>query len=451
MKEKEKEKEGNYLKDQEDANQSISTLSNSLKRGSLSRKDYSVDYHHVNQRIFQWENLLMQVAPTSEELAFVWKKSKAKLLSSNFESFPDINSETAGLALEKVNIFRVPNCPTNQLLLQFFGRTFTEAKVKYYGLVSGVYNSKPFKPPIRVVPMVGYVVDRKRGERHYWISILVKPQIGFEFNIRKIFGRRKIAIFPNAKSSNDFPLFEREWNIYFPDFSEDITSESISTGDILSSDLRSNRSREQNFSEISSRRESNAFLCGRNVQSNDLLSSSANLENFRDHQALSSSDESSSGILLPCSKSSTHYSGEELKDLSDDSKRQKSSFVEEIKSSTKDSLQLSSDAFRGNNTLSTRRSHRFSQRSLASLMNSSSIDELETFPSINVSSPTQGFVSLNIGNAEKTMCSEKYFLIASHGIFTVVSSNFKIFSTDSICRIEDNQVFEWSRGILLKE
>ncbi len=69
--------------------------------------------------------------------------------------------------------------------------------------------------------------------------------------------------------------------------------------------------------------------------------------------------------------------------------------------------------------------------------------------------PSQAFVRVNLENVQSIMCSEKFFLLISEvdkeRKTTVISHNFRTMVSDSLCYMDDNQVFEWVRGVHLKE
>ncbi len=217
---------------------------NVMKSSTVAYSQQLQQNRVVTQRISQWEELFIQTETTAEELAQIWRIVKeyfhlfstAESHSPNSLPSNNSNSNLLDLAnnthntmiddsaaadafhgkLGNVDDFTLGG--TRVYSADTFGEKFvsylTESfqslppSTKYLGLVSGIFSEKSYKPPLRVITMA-----LKGDSGAYYVAFTIKPLAGHEDDAN-LLGNRKIVVFkPNpttfGSSSNLHDEVER--------------------------------------------------------------------------------------------------------------------------------------------------------------------------------------------------------------------------------------------------
>jgi hypothetical protein len=443
----------------------------------------------VNQRIIAWESLLMQTGPTSEEAAFLWKQSKRHLEQHGLSVLPELveTEQLHSLSFEEINLFRIPFNGLTQDLFCYLSELFASPKIKYDTLRSGVYNSRPFKPPVRVIALASWIIDQNSGHKIFWIAIYVNPHQGLESDAHKMVGRRRIALFTRSPNSRKV-ILDKIWNITHPVFGN-VTNESILTesgeySEIVEASTSPAKASKQALSEIyclhpkSGGKHSKTLavegpiFSGKKIQEKEIQISPVEISNNSNHSSSSGND--------PPPPVNSH-NNEELKEEPGTTRHQlqnRSNTIQRTNNLHLNDIFEFPESDRGReretmtslhppNTLSTRRSFRFSQGSLASLNTTSIYSpaecksiERELFPDFHQPHSQSNlfkFINLDLSIVERVCSSEKFFVAYSHNherMTTVLSNNFKMYKTNSLCSLSDgnsnNRIYEWTRGVYMR-
>jgi hypothetical protein len=431
----------------------------------------------VNQRIIAWESLLMQTEPTSEETAFVWKQSKRYLEQHGLSVLPELveAEQLHSLSFEEINLFRIPFNGLTQDLFYYLAEIFASPKIKYDTLRSGVYNSRPFKPPVRVIALASWIVDQNTRHKVFWVAIYVKPHQGLESDAHKMVGRRRILLFTRSPNSRKV-ILDKIWNITHPVFGN-VTNESILTesgeySDIIEASISLAKVKKQAVSKMHMKTltvEKDPIFSEKKMQEKNSQIGLAEVLNNSNHSSSSEND--------PPPVDS--HNNEELKEeLGTTCHQLQSNTIQrtnnlhlndifEFPESDRRRERETMTSLHPPNTLSTRRSFRFSQGSLASLNTTSIYSpaecksiERELFPDFHqphYQSNLFKFINLDLSIVERVCSSEKFFVAYSHNherMTTILSNNFKMYKTNSLCCLSDgnsnNRIYEWTRGVYLR-
>jgi len=171
----------------------------------------------VSQLVSGWEQVHKQNDPRRNETNEIWRECKnldSPINDGSVKSIGDLAADPPTLYLDEITHFKIPLTEEYKELHSYLNALFSSRATKFDYLRVGIYGSKHVKAPLRVIALV----SPAREGNTYWLSVQVKAEdAGYEHHhipAEQMCGLRKIAFFSHSKSPNEDKKFmDREWNI----------------------------------------------------------------------------------------------------------------------------------------------------------------------------------------------------------------------------------------------
>jgi len=171
----------------------------------------------VSQLVSGWEQVHKQSDPRRSETNDVWRECKnldSPINDGSVKSIGDLTADPPTLYLDEITHFKIPLTEEYNELNSYLNALFSSKATKFDYLRVGIYGSKNSKAPLRVVALV----SPAREGNTFWLSVAVKAEgVGYDHHhlpAEQMCGLRKIAFFSHTKTPNEDKKFiDLEWNI----------------------------------------------------------------------------------------------------------------------------------------------------------------------------------------------------------------------------------------------